>query len=75
MDEQAWAALPDRLSTDPDTAAELHEFVAALRRAVAAELTDYQRQVFVAVALHDVPIDELALQLGSNRKCALQGLV
>ena len=43
------------------------ELLAALRRAVAEELTPRQREVFVAVALNDVEIDVVAGQLQSTR--------
>jgi len=38
------------------------------------QLTERQREVFVAIALNDVPIDELALQLGSNRNAIYKNL-
>jgi RNA polymerase sigma-70 factor, ECF subfamily len=38
------------------------------------ELTQRQRQVFVAIALNDVPMDELALELGSNRNAIYKNL-
>ncbi|HJX75472.1 MAG TPA: sigma factor-like helix-turn-helix DNA-binding protein, partial [Gaiella sp.] len=43
------------------------ELLAALRRAVAEELSPRQREVFVAVALNDVEIDVVAGQLESTR--------
>jgi RNA polymerase sigma-70 factor (ECF subfamily) len=46
---------------------EATELLSALRRAVAEELTPRQREVFVAVALNEVPIDVLAGQLRSSR--------
>jgi RNA polymerase sigma-70 factor, ECF subfamily len=38
------------------------------------ELTERQREVFVAIALNDVPMDELALELGSNRNAIYKNL-
>jgi RNA polymerase sigma-70 factor (ECF subfamily) len=38
------------------------------------ELTERQREVFVAIALNDVPMDELALALGSNRNAIYKNL-
>jgi RNA polymerase sigma-70 factor, ECF subfamily len=67
MDDEAWERLPDRLSSDPHTSAESREIMRALHDAVEQELTERQRQVFIAVALNEAPIDELAVQLGSNR--------
>jgi RNA polymerase sigma-70 factor, ECF subfamily len=39
----------------------------ALREAIAADLTPRQRDVFVALALNEVPIDVVAERLGSTR--------
>jgi RNA polymerase sigma-70 factor (ECF subfamily) len=39
----------------------------ALSAAVAAALTPHQREVFVALALNDIPIDVLAERLGTTR--------
>src|ERR1044072_3887190 len=41
--------------------------VGGLRAPVAAELPPRQREVFVAVVLHEVPADVLAERLGSTR--------
>jgi RNA polymerase sigma-70 factor (ECF subfamily) len=48
-------------------AAERRELLQALRAAVERELTDHQREVFVALALHEVPIDVLAERRGTTR--------
>jgi RNA polymerase sigma-70 factor, ECF subfamily len=45
----------------------------ALSEAI-GELTDRQREVFVAVALNDVPIDILAAKLDSNRNAVYKNL-
>ena len=45
-----------------------------LTKAIEAELTPRQREVFVAIALNDVPIDVLAVQLGSNRNAIYKNL-
>ena len=39
----------------------------AIRVAVDTELTDHQREVFVALALHEVPIDVLAERRATTR--------
>lgn len=67
MDDADWGRLPDRLSSDPHTSAESREILRALHNAVEHELTARQRQVFIAVALNEAPIDELAARLGSTR--------
>jgi RNA polymerase sigma-70 factor (ECF subfamily) len=65
--------LPDTLAADPGEQAEMHEVLAALKRGI-AELTQRQREVFVAIALNEVPIDVLALELGSNRNAIYKNL-
>ncbi len=39
----------------------------AVRQAVEQTLTEYQRRLFVAVVLNEVPLDALAASLGTNR--------
>jgi RNA polymerase sigma-70 factor (ECF subfamily) len=46
---------------------EMKELLAALKVAMATDLSPHQREVLVAVALEDVPIDVLADRLGRNR--------
>ena len=65
-DDATW----DRLGEDPEEAhsrLEIVDLLRALREAVAEELTSRQREVFVAAALNDVPIDVLAERLQSTR--------
>jgi len=59
--------LPDALVAGPGERAERREQLDVLKRAIDQDLTERQREVFVAVALNEVPIDVLALQLKSNR--------
>ena len=66
--------LPDSLLPRPAEQAERHEQLGMLRNAVNHELTPRQRDVFVAVALNDVPIDVLALELDSNRHAIYKNL-
>jgi RNA polymerase sigma-70 factor (ECF subfamily) len=47
--------------------AETRELLAALQEAIAAELTEHQRRVLVAVVLDNVPIDVLAERLATTR--------
>ena len=65
--------LPDTLAARPGEQAERREQLAGLRRR-SEDLTPRQREVFVAIALNDVPIDVLALQLGSNRNAIYKNL-
>lgn len=53
---------------------ELGATLRALRAAVQRDLTPRQRQVFIAVALNEALIDELAVQLGSNRNAVYKTL-
>ena len=62
-----WDRLPDRFGVRPEEHAQYRDLVAAVRRAVEQELTERQRQVFVAIVVNGVPLDALAAQLGSSR--------
>jgi RNA polymerase sigma-70 factor, ECF subfamily len=70
----AWEQLPDSLAPRPGEQAERREQLAALKQAIDRDLTPRQREVFVAVALNDVPIDVVALRLGSNRNAVYKNL-
>ena len=63
----------DSSTADPAQRVERREQLALLATAV-DQLTARQREVFVAVALNDVPIDVLALELGSNRNAIYKNL-
>jgi RNA polymerase sigma-70 factor (ECF subfamily) len=71
--EPALEQLPDAVAARPGDRLEQHEQLEALRLAI-GELTDRQREVFVAIALNDVPIDVLAIELGSNRNAIYKNL-
>jgi RNA polymerase sigma-70 factor, ECF subfamily len=62
-----WDGLADRFGLDPALEPECRELLDALHRAVDEDLTDHQRQVFVAIFVHGVPLDALVAKLGSNR--------
>jgi RNA polymerase sigma-70 factor (ECF subfamily) len=66
IEDQAWAALADAGATAHNQA-ESRELIAALREEIERSLSPRQRQVLVAVALNDVPIDVLAERLDSSR--------
>jgi len=72
-DERAWIEPAESLLADPAHRAERREQLALLTTAV-DQLTPRQREVFVAVALNDVPIDVVALELGSNRNAIYKNL-
>jgi RNA polymerase sigma-70 factor (ECF subfamily) len=73
-DELELGELPDSLATQPAEQAERREQLTILRQAIEADLTPRQREVFVAIALNDFPIDVLALQLSSNRNAIYKNL-
>ena len=47
--------------------AQPEDFVRAVRQAVAEDLTEHQRQIFVTLVLDGVPLDALAEKLGTSR--------
>jgi len=51
----------------PQAQAEQGELLGAISRAIDDELTPHQREVLVALALNEVPIDVLAERLGTTR--------
>lgn len=67
FDDADWDRLPDRLLVSPHRLSEQRAQLDALRAAVETNLTARQREVFVSVALNEVPIDAVALRLDSNR--------
>ena len=73
-DDSAWEQLPDALAPTPGDRVERREQLTALTKAIEEDLSRRQREVFVAIALNDVPIDALALQLDSNRNAIYKNL-
>jgi RNA polymerase sigma-70 factor (ECF subfamily) len=71
--ELAFERLPDSLAPRPGERLEQREQLEALSSAI-GELTQRQREVFLTVALNDVPIDVLAIQLGTNRNALYKNL-
>jgi RNA polymerase sigma-70 factor, ECF subfamily len=67
LEAEDWDRLPDRFGFEPARASEWRDLFAAVRRAVDTELTARQREVFVAIVLNDVPLEAVAVRLGSNR--------
>jgi RNA polymerase sigma-70 factor, ECF subfamily len=63
----AWERIPDRFGAGPAERAEFRELASALRRAVIEALSERQRRVFVALIVDGVPLDALAVELGSTR--------
>jgi RNA polymerase sigma-70 factor, ECF subfamily len=72
-EELTFEQLPDALAPRPGDRLEQREQLEALSTAIRG-LTERQREVFVAVALNDVPIDVLAITLRSNRNAIYKNL-
>jgi RNA polymerase sigma-70 factor (ECF subfamily) len=67
LDAPDWNRLPDQFGMRPDEYVQHRDLITAVRRAVEQELTERQRQVFLALAVDGIPLDALALRLKSNR--------
>jgi RNA polymerase sigma-70 factor (ECF subfamily) len=74
LDAEDGDRLADRFGTGPAEQSESRELIAAIRRAVDAELTVHQRRVFVAAVLNEVPLDALVVELGTNRNAIYKTL-
>jgi RNA polymerase sigma-70 factor (ECF subfamily) len=66
LEPEGWASFSDRGSSAHEEL-ETSELLGALREAIDEVLTPHQRQVFVALALNEVPIDVLAGRLDTTR--------
>jgi RNA polymerase sigma-70 factor (ECF subfamily) len=62
----SWPVVADGAPT-PQQFAEARDLLAALREEIERRLTSWQRQVFVQIALNNVPIDVLAERLHTTR--------
>jgi RNA polymerase sigma-70 factor, ECF subfamily len=72
-EQVAFEQLPDSMALWPGDRLEQQEQLQALSAAI-GELTERRREVLVAIALNDVPIDVLAIQLGTNRNAIYKNL-
>jgi RNA polymerase sigma-70 factor (ECF subfamily) len=66
LDAEDWPRVPDP-GPAPQGEVEMNELLAAIRQEIERTLTPHQREVLVALALNEVPIDVLAERLGSTR--------
>jgi RNA polymerase sigma-70 factor, ECF subfamily len=66
LEPEHWELIP-RGGATPQEDLETAELLGHLRDAIARDLSPHQRQVLVAVALQDVPIDVLAERLDTTR--------
>ena len=66
VSDERWSLL-EHVGPSPDAGAETAELLAAIARAIDAELTRHQREVLVALAVDGVPIDVLAERFATTR--------
>jgi len=66
LEPGGWQSLADPRASPPRDA-QMTELLAAVRDAIADELTAHQRRVLVAITLDGVPIDVLAERLSTTR--------
>jgi RNA polymerase sigma-70 factor (ECF subfamily) len=66
IESEAWALIPDDAST-PQENVERTELFTALRETIDSDLSQHQREVLLAVAVRDVPIDVLAERMSTTR--------
>jgi RNA polymerase sigma-70 factor (ECF subfamily) len=59
--------LPARLGLTPEAAAEAGDLFSAVRSAFDTVLTQRQREIFVALLVHGIPADALAVRLATTR--------
>ena len=62
--------IPDTLAdpaAGPEQQAIQRMLLSTMRRIIATELTDKQRQALVAVRIHGMPLEEVARRMGTNR--------
>jgi RNA polymerase sigma-70 factor (ECF subfamily) len=64
---ETWPSIVDERLRGPEQGAETAELLATLRDGIAQQLTPHQREVLIAIALNDVPIDVLAERLNTTR--------
>jgi RNA polymerase sigma-70 factor, ECF subfamily len=74
LEEEAWTRLAARESRPADGQAEARDLLAALPAAIEEALSPRQREVLVAVALNEVPIDVLAERLETTRGALYKSL-
>jgi RNA polymerase sigma-70 factor (ECF subfamily) len=67
LGDATWPLIADDRRRTLEQGAESAELFAVLRAAIENELTPHQREVLIAIALNDVPIDVLAGRLNTTR--------
>ena len=66
LEAEQWPQVPDP-GPAPQGEVEMNDLLAAIREEIETSLTPRQREVLVALALNEVPIDVLAERLGATR--------
>jgi RNA polymerase sigma-70 factor (ECF subfamily) len=66
LEAEEWSGMADP-GRQPQGEIEMNDLLAAIREEIETSLTPHQREVLVALALNEVPIDVLADRLGSTR--------
>ena len=64
---ETWPLVIDDHQRTAQESVETTDMLAALREAIESELSPHQREVLVALALNEVPIDVLAERLNTSR--------
>ena len=67
LSPEAWPLLADDHQRTAQQSVETTDQLSALHEAIEQELTPHQREVLVALALNEVPIDVLADRLNTTR--------
>jgi RNA polymerase sigma-70 factor, ECF subfamily len=73
LEAEAWSRFAE-VGASPHASAEQHALFEALGAAIANDLTPHQREVLLALALNDVPIDVLAERLQTTRGALYKAL-
>jgi RNA polymerase sigma-70 factor, ECF subfamily len=66
VEPEEWSLVPDA-AISPEAGSEQRELLERLQEAIKAELSPHQREVLLAVAVNDVPIDVMAERLNTTR--------
>lgn len=67
LEDEDWDRLPDRVGMDPGHYAVASELIGLVRHALDHALTDHQRKMFLAVVVHSVPLQAVAMEFGISR--------
>jgi RNA polymerase sigma-70 factor, ECF subfamily len=66
LEAEDWPQVPDP-GPEPQGEVEMNDLLAAIRQEIESSLTPLQREVLIALALNEVPIDVLAERLETTR--------